>query len=180
MMKPSKNTADALLKRVLERLTKETISYLSAQIEAGVDAIQIFDSWGGSLTPEEYSIWSAPYIKDIVKALNPRGVPIIIYVKESEKLLGPMLETGADVISVGWETPLATAREKAKDKLAIQGNFNPHILMQATPQEVRTQTQNMLKRMEGYPGYIANLGHGVLPKTPIENVAAFVETVKGK
>ncbi|OGQ05715.1 MAG: uroporphyrinogen decarboxylase [Deltaproteobacteria bacterium RIFCSPLOWO2_01_44_7] len=176
MMQSSKNVGPTpFLQKLLERLTKETIFYLQAKIEAGVDCIQIFDSWGGTLSPEEYAIWSAPYIKDIVTALKPTDIPIILYVKESEPLLDLMVGTGCDVISVGWETPLSRAKLY---NVAIQGNFNPHILMQATPQEIRSKTKDMLQTMKGYAGYIANLGHGVLPKTPVENVAAFVETVQ--
>ncbi len=173
-------------KKVLEYLTEETIAYLKAQIEAGVDAIQIFDSWGGSLSVEEYAIWSAPYIKELVSRLKPTGVPIILYIKESAPLLKQMVATGADVISVGWETPLPRYLTLSGPKaptakyrqVAIQGNFNPHVLMQAKPEEIVTQTQIMLEEMKGCPGYIANLGHGVLPKTPVENIAAFVNTVK--
>ena len=166
-----------LLKNTLTRLTHETIIYLSAKMDAGVDAIQIFDSWGGVLSPEDYRVWSAPYIKEIVSALKKRGVPIILYVKESGPHLQTMLETGCDVISIGWETSLEKAKQKALGKTAIQGNLNPHILMQATPDEIRQQTQTMRKTMQDYPGYIANLGHGILPKTPVENVKTFVETV---
>lgn len=165
-------------KNLLEHLTEETIHYLQAQIEAGIDAIQIFDSWGGSLKPEEYAEWSGNYIKDIVQSLRPTGVPVILYIKESRHLLKEMLATGADVISVGWETPLQEAKAAAQGQAAIQGNFNPHVLMQARPETIAEETQKMLETMRGYPGYIANLGHGVLPKTPVENVAAFVNTVK--
>ncbi|MDP2600646.1 MAG: uroporphyrinogen decarboxylase [Deltaproteobacteria bacterium] len=168
------DTVDTV-KILLEKLTQQTIVYLKAQIEAGVDAVQIFDSWGGSLSAEEYAVWSAPYIKEVVAALKPTGVPTILYIKDSRHLLDQMVSTGVDVISVGWETPLELARKK---RCAIQGNLDPHILMQATPDEVREKTQNMLNEMKNYPGYIANLGHGVLPKTPLENIAAFVETVK--
>lgn len=182
-----RNRNPNLLEKTLERLTQETVVYLKAQIRAGVDAIQIFDSWGGALSPKDYAIWSGPYIKEIVGALKTSGVPIIIYIKESGPLLEEMLATGADVISVGWETPLKRCRSlsvKKEQKVtgtfctAIQGNFNPHNLMQATPEEIRQQTEAMLKEMAGYPGYIANLGHGVLPKTPVENIGAFVKSVQ--
>ena len=185
---PSPKRARHLL---LERLTQETIVYLKAQIEAGVDAVQIFDSWGGNLSAAEYAVWSAPYIKEVVAALKPTGIPITLYIKDSGHLLDQMISTGVDVISVGWETPLAAVRERSQALLgplpqkepgtfryAIQGNLDPHILMQATPDEVREKTQNMLDEMKNYPGYIANLGHGVLPKTPVKNIGAFVETVK--
>lgn len=163
---------------LLHRLTQETIVYLQAQIDAGVDAIQIFDSWGGSLKTEEYWEWSGRYIKEVITALKPAGVPITLYIKDSWHLLTEMMATGCDVISVGWETPLEEAKKLAQGKVAIQGNFNPHILMQASPVEVAAATQKMLATMKDYPGYIANLGHGVLPKTPVENVKTFVETVK--
>lgn len=168
----------ALLKKILGRLTKETIPYLKAQVEAGADVLQIFDSWGGILSPSEYAEWSAPYIREIAAALKATGVPIIIYVKESAALLEEMIATACDVISVGWETPLAKAKQIAGGKVAIQGNFNPHILMQATPEEIRLAAKNMIREMEDYPGYIANLGHGVLPKTPVENIEAFTNTIK--
>lgn len=163
---------------LLHRLTQETIVYLQAQIDAGVDAIQIFDSWGGSLKTEEYWEWSGRYIKEVITALKPAGVPIILYIKDSRHLLTEMMATGCDVISVGWETPLEEAKKLAQGKVAIQGNFNPHILMQSSPVEIAAATQKMLATMKDYPGYIANLGHGVLPKTPVENVKAFVKTVK--
>lgn len=165
---------------LLERLTKETIVYLKAQISAGVDVIQIFDSWGGSLTKEEYAVWSGPHIKEIVSALKPTGVPVILYIKESKHLIEEMIQTGADVLSIGWETSLEEAKAMAKGKTAIQGNLNPHILMQATPAEIQRETEIMLETMKDYPGYIANLGHGVLPKTPVENVEAFVEKIKNQ
>ncbi|MDO8528166.1 MAG: uroporphyrinogen decarboxylase [Deltaproteobacteria bacterium] len=168
---------DSVVKQVLERLTEETIVYLNAQVEAGVDALQIFDSWGGNLSPQDYALWSAPYIKEIISALKPTGVPVILYVKESGPLLEQMVSTGCDVLSVGWETPLA---EVKKFKKVIQGNLDPDILLKATPEEIRSATKKMLEEMQDYPGYIANLGHGVLPKTPVENIAAFVETVKTK
>lgn len=171
----------SLLKKILERLTEETIRYLRAKVEAGCEALQIFDSWGGVLSVEEYPEWSGNYIREIAAALRGAEVPIIIYVKESAHLLQPMIATGCDVISVGWETPLAAAKAavaNAGRSIAIQGNFNPHILMQSTPDTIREETEKMLETMQGHSGYIANLGHGVLPKTPVENVAAFVETVR--
>lgn len=173
-----RRTNPALLKEVLEMLVVETTAYLKAKIEAGADAIQIFDTWGGTLSIEEYREWSAPYIQAILSNLRPTGIPTILYVRDSAHLLPLMVETGCDVISIGWETELAKAKEVAKGNVAIQGNLNSHILAHATAEEVRTETQNMLKKMADYPGYIANLGHGVLPKTPIENVEAFVKAVK--
>lgn len=166
----------SLLKKILTRITDETKIYLNAQIEAGVDCIQIFDSWGGILSASDYFSWSGIYIKEIIDYLKPRGVPIIIYVRDSKHLLNEMAKTGADVLSIGWESSLSDAKKVCKGKQAIQGNLNPHILMNATPEEIGLQTQNMLKEMNEYPGYIVNVGHGVLPKTPVENVRAFVKS----
>ncbi|MBI4125787.1 MAG: uroporphyrinogen decarboxylase [Deltaproteobacteria bacterium] len=178
MLKDPSTRSGYLLKSCLERLVQETVPYLQAQIEAGAEAIQIFDSWGGNLKAKEYAEWSGSYIKEIVQALRPSGVPCILYIKNSRHLLKEMLAAGPDVISVGWETPLEETKKAAEGKAAIQGNFNPHILMQSKPETIAQETQKMLETMKGYPGYIANLGHGVLPKTPVENVKAFVDTVQ--
>lgn len=168
----------ASFKKVLDWVARQTIIYLTAQMKAGVDLLQIFDSWGGVLSEAEYREWSAPFIRQIVEGLPRPKPPVILYVRDSAPLLAPMRETGCDILSVGWETDLTEARTAVGEKFGLQGNLNPHILFQATPEEIRRETENMLKRMEGFGGYIANLGHGVLPKTPVENVAAFVETVQ--
>lgn len=171
---------DAKLKKeILERLTEETIQYLLAQVEAGADCVQIFDSWGGRLSPEEYREWSLPYVARICEAIQKTGVPVIIYIKESRPLLSEMLASGADVISIGSDTPLAKAKALARGRAAIQGNLSNELMATATPDEIATATAAMLEEMKDFPGYIANLGHGILPETPIENVSAFVETVKG-
>src|SRR3989338_4679771 len=101
----------SLRKKLLERLTEETIQYLLAQAEAGVDCVQIFDSWGGRLTPTEYREWSLPYIAQICEAVSKTGLPVILYIKESRPLLKEMLNSGADVISIGADTPLAEDRK---------------------------------------------------------------------
>lgn len=168
-----------LKKQILERLTEETIDYLLAQVESGVDAVQIFDSWGGRLTPEEYREWSLPYIVRICEALQKKGTPVILYIKESRPLLNEMCESGATVISVGSDTPLAEAATLARGKVAIQGNLSNELMVSATPEEIRQATEAMLQEMKDFPGYIANLGHGLLPETPIENVRSFVESITG-
>lgn len=167
-----------LKKEILERLTEETIQYLLAQIEAGVDCVQIFDSWGGRLSPAEYREWSLPYVAHICGAIQKTGVPVIIYIKESRPLLSEMLETGADIISIGSDTPLEEAKALACGRAAIQGNLSNELMVTASPDEVAAVTRAMLTEMKDFPGYIANLGHGLLPETPIENVAAFVDAVK--
>lgn len=170
----SKYISAAPSKKILERLAEETARYLSAQIAAGADVVQIFDSWGGTLTAQDYMEWSGNYICEIVAALH---VPTILFVKESGHLLKEMKKTGAHVISVGADTPLPKARDLLKGR-AIQGNLDPELLMNGSVAEIRNATQIMIEAMKDYPGYIANLGHGVLPETPVENVTTFVEAVR--
>ncbi len=168
---------------ILQQLTLDTIQYLFAQIESGIDTLQIFDSWGGLLTAEEYDTWSGGYIRQIVRAVKERAqkigrtIPLTLFLKDSHRLLEPMLATEADVLSIGYESDIALTRARCKNHVALQGNFHSDILLNATPSEVARATEQMLQAFAGYPGYIANLGHGVLPKTPVENVEAFVKTV---
>ncbi len=159
------------LAQLLSLLTENLISYLLAQVESGVDVVQLFDSWGGLLSPAEYEQWSGQYVAAIVQALQAKKIPVILFVKESAALLQPMLQTGADVLSVGSATDMNSVSG------AVQGNLDSEILLHASVEEVQQKTKEMLYSMRGRSGYIANLGHGVLPKTPVENVEAFVESV---
>ena len=166
------------LKRLLTILTRNLSEYLLAQVESGVDAIQLFDSWGGLLGPEEYEEWSGIFVATIIHTLKTKKIPVILFVKESAKLLQPMLQTEADVLSIGIDTDLASAAQVAGNKVAVQGNLDSEILLKETPAQIQAATKAMLQQMRGRAGYIANLGHGVLPKTPVENVAMFVNTVQ--
>ncbi|MBI4211419.1 MAG: uroporphyrinogen decarboxylase [Deltaproteobacteria bacterium] len=165
------------VEELLGLVTHATKLYVIEQIRSGADAIQLFDSWGGMLSPEEFRRFSLPSIKTLVAAIREAGASPIVFVRDSEKLFDAMLESGADVLSVGPTVDLGEAIAKAKGKVALQGNLDPETLFR-TPHVVSEETKKMLAKVGGTPGYIANLGHGVLPQTRPESVGAFVETVK--
>ena len=164
-------TFDALL----EKLTAALIEYFQMQIRAGVDAIQIFDSWGGIVAGPDYEPASLRWIRQIVAAL-PRGFPVILYAKGTAAHLLDQTFTGARVLSVDWTVDLATARAQLPKTVALQGNLDP-VLLNLTPPIVRRETTRLLDDMKGQPGHILNLGHGILPQAKIECVEALVETV---
>ncbi len=167
----------ALLKALLERLTEKTLAYFEFQIASGVDALQLFDTWAGSLSLSEYAEWAFPYQKAIVDALRDRGVPLILYMKDSAHLLEKAREVGVTVLSVDWRVSLPELRRRMPTQ-ALQGNLDPNALF-APAEKIKEFTHYMISSIQNINGYIANLGHGILPKTPIFGARAFVEAVKG-
>lgn len=168
-----------LMHELLRRLTTVIGDFLVAQVHAGAQIVQLFDSWASALGPREYAEFALPYASEIVaRVKSETGVPVIVFAPGAGASLDAMArETKADVIGIDWETSAITARALAQSHgVATQGNLDPCALF-GTPNEVRERTQRMLREMY-HPGYIANLGHGVLPDTPVENAKAFVETVK--
>lgn len=167
----NERAADRLL-----TLYAETVSdYLLAQIESGASAVQLFDTWAGNLSIEDYRRFALPPTQLIVERVQQSGRPLILYVNGSSHLLPAMRESGATCLSVDWRTPLGEAAMGWKGSL--QGNFDPSHLFKPTDY-VTEATARMLRSVNAEGAYIANLGHGVLPRTPIENVQAFVNTVK--
>lgn len=166
-----------LLSRMLEAITQTVIDYLRVQIRAGADAVQIFDTWGGSLSREDYRRFALPWQKQVIDTIQGEGTPVILYVKGSAHVLDEMKGTGAKVASIDWLTPLAEAGERLGAGVALQGNLDPTALY-APPEAVREAARRMLDGVGRTTGYICNLGHGILPETPVESVRAFVETVK--
>ncbi|MGH9575335.1 MAG: uroporphyrinogen decarboxylase [Candidatus Acidiferrales bacterium] len=162
-----------LLRELLQRIATATISYLRAQIAAGACVIQLFDTWAGELSDEEYRAFELPATRAIFGALERGGVPRILFAKGSARHLDAMAETGADVLSVDWNTDLADARTRTGDRVALQGNVDPSILLR-TREEVCTAARSAVEKTSGV-GHILNLGHGILPTTPVENARAFVE-----
>src|SRR6516162_5148221 len=164
---------DALMgKRV-----KVTSAYSAEQVRAGADAIQIFDSWVGCLSVEDYRRYVLPHVSGMVKELQKTGVPIIYFGTDSATLLPAMKETGADVIGLDWRIPLDQGWERINFEAAVQGNLDP-VLLFAEWKEVKSRAEDILRRVAGRPGHIFNLGHGILPETPVENVknlARFVQ-----
>lgn len=158
--------------KLLDKLTDYTIEYLKGKIEAGVDAIQIFDSWGSVLSPASYKEFSEKYITRIVEALAPHA-PVIVFAKGCWHALPSLSQTSASALSVDWTTDARWVRDTIGDDMVLQGNLDPTILL-TTPTKVQEAAEKMLKDF-GTKNYIANLGHGILPHTPVENAKAFIE-----
>ena len=173
MMYNSPSDWDALM----SKLVAVTTSYSSEQVRSGADAIQIFDSWVGCLSVEDYRRYVLPHVTGMVKDLQKTGVPIIYFGTDSATLLPSMKETGADVIGLDWRIPLDEGWERLDYKWAVQGNLDP-VLLFADWKELKSRAQEVLRRADSRPGHIFNLGHGILPETPVENVknlARFVQ-----
>ena len=168
-------TDRAMFDALLEKLTAALIAYFKMQIHAGADAIQIFDSWGGIIAGVDYEAASLRWIRQIVAAL-PKDFPVILYAKGTAPHITDQAFSGIKVLSVDWTNDLAIVRRNLPANVAVQGNLDP-VLMQTTPEIVRTATTRLLESMRGATGHIFNLGHGITPSAKIECVEAFVETV---
>lgn len=161
--------------RLLQLITDTTIAYLQGQAAAGADVVQIFDSWGGLLGPEDFENLSMRYIRQIVAALKNKALTII-FAKGAWHSLDSMAATGAHGLGIDWCIRPQMARQLAGPQCALQGNFDPAKLLSPTP-VIRKEVKAMLDAFSGYP-HIANLGHGILPNVPVDHARAFVETVK--
>ncbi|HEV2396755.1 MAG TPA: uroporphyrinogen decarboxylase [Candidatus Sulfotelmatobacter sp.] len=162
---------------LLSKLVAVTAAYSAEQVRAGADAIQIFDSWVGCLSVEDYRRYVLPHVIRMVKQLQKTGVPIIYFGTDSATLLPSMKETGADVIGLDWRIPLDEGWQRIDHGAAVQGNLDP-VLLFAEWNELKSRAEDILRRAQGRPGHIFNLGHGILPETPVENVknlARFVQ-----
>lgn len=162
---------------MMTKLTDVTIDYLRMQAEAGANALMIFDSWGGQLSGYDYLKRIFPHIQRLLKSLEDLNVPRILFVKNANHYRDFLRIAHAEVIGLDWTMPLAESREILGPNKAVQGNLDPMVLF-TNPETVRRRTLAMLEVNHDRPGYIANLGHGINKDTPIENVAAFVETIK--
>ncbi len=167
-----------LMVTLLDKLTEVIVAYAREQARAGADAVQIFDTWGGLLAPQAYREFVVPRLKTIADAIREGGAVPILFIRQSESLFDEMLESGVRVVSIGPGSNLVTALARTKGRIAVQGNLDSEILTRPA-HVVREATKRMLEETHHANGYIANLGHGVLQTTPVESVAAFVETVKG-
>ncbi len=163
-----------LLHRVLEVNARAVREYLAAQVAAGVDVCMIFDTWGGTLAHDDYEIFSLSYVRPIVKALR---VPTILFTKGGNPWLREMMESGAAAIGLDWTSDARAARKLAAGRVALQGTLDPVALF-APEKAVRAATRVVLDAFGPEPGHVFNLGHGILPKTPIESVAALVDEVR--
>jgi len=162
---------------LMEKLVKVLIGFARQQVEAGADVIQIFDSWAGALSVEDYREFCLPATAALVRQVQQMGVPVIYFGVDTASLLPAMRETGADVIGLDWRTPLAEGWRAVGHGCAVQGNLDPIALF--APEEVlRKRVAEVLKQAAGRPGHIFNLGHGIVPGTPVDNVIRVVEWVK--
>ena len=159
---------------LLQKFTDVTIEYLKAKADAGVDVVQVFDSWGGMLSPADYQEFSWKYINQIVEALADHA-KVIVFGKGCWFALEEMANSKADAIGVDWTCSADYARSKVNGK-TLQGNFDPSRLL-SPPQEIEKMAQQMVRDF-GTQNYIANLGHGILPNIPVENAQAFVDAIK--
>lgn len=170
----------ALLKQVLSVLAESVISYLNAQIEAGAQAVQIFDTWGGVLSPQNYHDFSLHYMDRIVKGLKRenegRKVPVILFTKNGGQWLEAMADTGADALGLDWTTDIGEARHRVGNRVALQGNMDPSTLY-ASPERIRREVATILEKFGTGNGHVFNLGHGIHQYVEPEKAGAFVNAV---
>ena len=165
----------ALAHTLLQKITETTILYLKEKVKAGVDAVQLFDSWGGVLSPSDYTTFSWQYLNQIVEALAPL-TKVIVFAKGCWFALPEMATSKAAALGVDWTCSPQQARILTGEKKVLQGNLDPSYLL-APPAEIKKRVREMIQAF-GSAHYIANLGHGILPNVPVENAKAFVEAVK--
>jgi uroporphyrinogen decarboxylase len=161
---------------LMERMVESTIAYLRAQVAAGVDAVQLFDSWAGALGPEDYAQFVLPHTRRIFRALRSPGVPAIHFATTASGILHLLVEAGGDVLGLDWRIPLDEAWRRVEFRTAVQGNLDPATAL-APFTLVAARAEDILRRAGGRPGHIFNLGHGVLPQTPPDTLRRLVEFV---
>jgi uroporphyrinogen decarboxylase len=170
----------ATLHSLLELLVESTRSYLNAQIAAGAQAVMVFDTWGGVLTPQHYREFSLQPMQRIVDGLQRehegRRVPVILFTKGGGAWLDAMTRTGCDALGVDWTTDLADARRVVQDRVALQGNLDPNCLY-ASPQAIRTEVARVLASYGRGHGHVFNLGHGIHPGIDPEHAGAMIAAV---
>jgi uroporphyrinogen decarboxylase len=161
---------------LMDKLSLILADYLSAQIHAGAQAVQVFDSWVGALSPQDYENFVLPYSQKVLRAAHAHGVPVIHFGTNTTTLLPLMKRAGGDVIGLDWRIPLDDGWSQLGDEVAIQGNLDPAALF-APLSEIKKRAEDILHRADGRPGHIFNLGHGILQHTPVDNVKAVVDIV---
>ena len=164
-----------LLHRILEVNAHAVAGYLNAQIEAGADAVMIFDTWGGILSHDDYEKFSLAYTRKILVAI--KKAPTIIFTKGGNPWLGAMMQSGCAAVGLDWTCDPRAARRLAAGRVALQGNLDPAALF-APPERVREAARKVIDSFGAEPGHIFNLGHGLQPRTPVESVAALVDEVR--
>src|SRR6202790_605215 len=161
-----------LFRELLEKIARATAAYLKAQIAAGAAAVQLFDTWAGELDAAAYRDFELPATQLLIDELAPGDTPVILFSKASNHLLSSLVRTGATVLSVDWRMDLARLHEEYGDRVAIQGNVDPSLLL-SSPEAIASAVDHAVSQTKGR-GHILNLGHGILPDTPVENALAFI------
>jgi uroporphyrinogen decarboxylase len=168
-------TQPELTHALLQKITNITIDYLKAQIKAGADTIQVFDSWAGSLSPEDFKTYAQPYLIQIADAVKDNA-PVILFPKGSWYALNDLSKSSASGVGIDWNLTPQFARELTNNNITLQGNFDPAKLLAPIPQ-IKKWVKEMINGF-GVQNYIANLGHGITPNVPVDHAKAFVEAVK--
>ena len=168
-------TQPVVAHNLLQKITDITIQYLKAQVKAGADTVQVFDSWAGSLSPADFKIYSQPYLLQIADALKD-DAPVILFPKGSWYALKELSESSAAGLGIDWCISPQMARTFTNNKITLQGNFDPSKLLAPIP-EIRKAVKEMIDEF-GTHRYIANLGHGIMPNVPVDHAKAFVDAVK--
>ena len=164
---------------LLGLLADAVADYLNAKIDAGAQAVQIFDTWGGLLPPDLFGEFSLQYIERVVSRLQREKAPVIVFCKDTAHSLEAIAGTGADVVGLDWTVDMADARQRIGGRVALQGNLDPTMLYAPTD-KIRTGVASILEKFGRGPGHIFNLGHGILPDVPVEHAKAFVDAVKSE
>lgn len=164
-------------RKLLQKLTDTVSAHLLAQIEAGCRAVQIFDSWAGHLSRDDYLTFALPFTMEIVDRVKKAGVPVIVFAKGAYASLEELSQCGADVLGVDWTMPLDMARKMTSDRVVLQGNLDPCALL-GPKERIEREVQRILNEAQGAKGHVFNLGHGILPMTDPEHMLTLVEAVK--
>ncbi len=165
-----------VMHNLLDKVAKATILYINAQIEAGAQAIQLFDSWAGALAPEDFEEFAVRYASQVFDGLKREGIPIIYFAQGNPAALEMAKKAGSDVIGVDWRIRLEDAYDILAPDVAVQGNLDPTALF-LPPDKIKERVKDIMDQIDNRPGHIFNLGHGITPPTPVESAIAVVEAV---
>jgi uroporphyrinogen decarboxylase len=165
-----------LVHKLLDKISNSVIDYLNGKIDAGCDAVQLFDTWAGILSPWDFDEFSLRYIRKIADNIKNKGVPIIIFAKGVSDI-SSIAKFDCDVIGIDWTFDIGKARKEINSSKALQGNLDPAVLL-SKPDKIKKEAEKVLQSYGKGGGHIFNLGHGILPQTPVENVKTLVEYVQ--
>ena len=169
-------SAPSLLHALVEKIATVTARYLKMQLDAGATAVQIFDTWAGELSAHDYEVFELRATQKLISEIHAGDAPVIVYAKNGAHLLSALARTGGNVLSVDWRTDLAEARAKLGARVALQGNVDPAVLL-SSDEQIQYAVREAIAKTGGV-GHILNLGHGILPQTPVENAKTFVRAAR--